>query len=103
MSIRYTDRLAELGATPSVGSIGDSYDNALAESVNALYKTELIKPRRPWRTVEQVELETMHWVWWYNHHRLHRELGDIPPVEYEANHYAAHEPSRAPAGALTNH
>jgi transposase InsO family protein len=103
VSIRYTDRLAELGARPSVGSVGDSYDNALAESVNGLYKTELIKPRRPWRTADEVELATMHWVWWYNHQRLHSELGMIPPIEYETNHYASHQPSRTPASALTNH
>ena len=103
VSIRYTDRLAELGARPSVGSVGDSYDNALAESVNGLYKTELIKPRRPWRTADEVELATMHWVWWYNHQRLHSELGMIPPIEYETNHYAAHQPSRTPTSALTNH
>lgn len=86
-SIRYTERLAELGAKPSIGSIGDSYDNALAEAVNALYKTELIKRQGPWRNAEHVELATLTYVEWFNHRRLHSEIGDIPPAEMEANHY----------------
>ncbi len=88
MSVAYTERLAEIGARPSIGSIGDSYDNSLAESVNGLYKSELIRRRSPWRHAEHVELETLGWVDWFNNRRLHSELGDIPPAEYEHNHYA---------------
>jgi putative transposase len=89
-SIRYGERLAELGAVPSIGSIGDSYDNALAETVNGLYKTELIRgpDQGPWRTVDQVELATLGWVHWYNTERLHSHCYDIPPDEYEEAHYA---------------
>jgi putative transposase len=85
-SLRYGERLAEIGAVPSIGSIGDSYDNALAEAVNALYKTELIRgPQQgPWKTVDDVELATLGWVTWFNNERLHGTLNDIPPVEYEA-------------------
>lgn len=93
-SIRYTERLAEIGASPSIGSIADSYDNALAETVNGLYKTELIHRRSPWRTVDDVELATLSWVHWFNNQRLHSALGDIPPAEFEAAHYA----QLAPAG-----
>ncbi len=89
-SIRYGERLAELGALPSIGSVGDSFDNALAETVNGLYKTELIygPDQGPWRTVEQVELATLGWVHWYNTSRLHGYIADIPPDEHEENHYA---------------
>jgi putative transposase len=85
-SLRYGERLAEIGAIPSIGSVGDSYDNALAEAVNALYKTELIRgPQQgPWKSVDDVELATLGWVSWFNTVRLHGTLGDIPPVEYEA-------------------
>ena len=83
LAIRYTERLAEAGAVTSVGSRGDSYDNALAESVHALYKTELIRRRGPWRSLDQVELATAEWVDWYNQRRLHSAVGDIPPAEYE--------------------
>ena len=87
-SMRYGERLAELGAVPSIGSVGDSFDNALAETVNGLYKAELIYgPRQgPWRSVEAVELATLQWVHWYNHTRLHGYLDDVPPVEYEATY-----------------
>jgi putative transposase len=88
LSLIYTSRIAELGATPSTGSVGDSYDNALAEAVNGLYKTELIRRRGPWRTVEQVELATLEWVWWWNHQRLHGELGYQTPAEAENAYYA---------------
>jgi putative transposase len=97
-SVRYGDRLAELGAVPSIGSVGDSFDNALAETVIGLYKTELIRGpgQRPWRTVEDVELATLGWVHWHNNTRLHGYLGDVPPAEFEAAFYAAHQ--AAPIG-----
>lgn len=88
MSLVYTDRLIELGANPSTGTVGDSYDNALAEAVNGLYKTELIRRQGPWRTVEQVELATLEWVWWWNNQRLHSELGYRTPTEIEDAYYA---------------
>jgi putative transposase len=87
-SIRFTERLAEAGIQPSVGAVGSSYDNALAETINGLYKTELIKPRKPWRTIDELEYATARWVDWFNHHRLYEYCGDIPPVEMEAAHYA---------------
>src|SRR5690606_8121131 len=87
LSIRYTERLAEAGIEPSVGSRGDSYDNALAESIIGLYKTELIRPRGPWRSVEDVELATPEWVWWFNNQRLLGSIGHVPPVEKEQEHY----------------
>jgi transposase InsO family protein len=86
VSIRYSERLAEAGIEPSVGSRGDSYDNALAETINGLYKAELIH-RRTWKTRESVELATLEWVAWFNHHRLMEPLGYIPPAEAEANYY----------------
>ena len=87
-SIRFTERLAEADIQPSVGAVGSSYDNALAETINGLYKTELIKPNKPWRTIEEVELATARWVAWFNGHRLYEYCGDIPPVELEAAYYA---------------
>lgn len=87
VSIRYTERLAEAGAEPSVGSKGDSYDNALAETINGLYKAELIHRRAPWKTKEAVELATLEWVAWFNHQRLLAPIGYIPPAEAEANYY----------------
>lgn len=87
VSIRYTERLAEAGIEPSVGSRGDSYDNALAETINGLYKAELIHKRAPWKTREAVELATLEWVHWFNHHRLLESIGYIPPAEAEANYY----------------
>jgi putative transposase len=87
LAIRYTERLAEAGAVRSVGSRGDSYDNALAETVNGLYKTELIRRRGPWRSLEQVELATGEWVEWWNHRRLHGATDDLPPAEYEDLYY----------------
>ena len=89
-SIRFSERLAEAGIQPSVGAVGSSYDNALAETINGLYKTELIKPRKPWRTIEEVELATAEWVDWFNHRRLYEYCGDIPPVDLEAAYYAQH-------------
>jgi putative transposase len=87
VSIRYTERLAEAGVEPSVGSRGDSYDNALAETINGLYKTELVRRRAPWKTREALEFATLEWVEWYNHHRLLEPIGYIPPAEAEANYY----------------
>ena len=87
LSIRYTERLAEAGIEPSVGSKGDSYDNALAETINGLYKAELIHRRAPWKTREAVELATLEWVTWFNHQRLLEPIGYIPPAEAEANYY----------------
>jgi putative transposase len=89
LSIRYTERLAEEGAVTSVGSKGDSYDNALAETINGLYKTELIRRRGPWHTVEHVELATAEWVDWWNQRRLHSATGYASPAEFEAAHYDA--------------
>ena len=89
-AIRFGERLAEAGIAPSVGSAGDSYDNALAETINGLYKTELIKPKKPWRTVDDVEFATAEWVEWFNHRRLHQYCGDIPPTELETAYYAQH-------------
>jgi putative transposase len=100
-SIRYGERLAELGAVPSIGTVGDSFDNALAESVNGLYKTELIRgPDHdgPWRTVDDVELATLSWVHWHNTQRLHSYLGDVPPAEFEAAFYAAQQPDQHTVG-----
>ncbi len=88
LAIRYTERLDDAGAIGSVGSKGDSYDNALAETVNGLYKAELINRQAPWRSIEQVELETAAWVHWWNAQRLHGACGDIPPAEYEAAYWA---------------
>jgi len=87
LSIRYTERLAEAGIEPSVGSRGDSYDNALAESIIGLFKTEVIRRRGPWRSVEDVEFATLEWVWWFNYHRLLGPIGHVPPVEYEEAYY----------------
>jgi putative transposase len=83
-SIRYTDRLAEVGALASVGTTGDSYDNALAETVNGLYKAELIHRRSSWRAIAEVEAATAEWVRWWNHRRLHSACGWLPPAEFEA-------------------
>ena len=98
MALVYTERIVELGATPSTGTVGDSYDNALAEAVNGLYKTELIRQRGPWRTVEQVELATLEYVWWWNNQRLHSELDYATPIEVEQAYYAGLE-STQPATA----
>ena len=93
-SVRFGERLAELGAVASIGTVGDSYDNALAETVNGYYKTELIRgPQQgPWKTVDDVELATLGWVHWHNTARLHGYLDDVPPAEFEAAFYAAQHP-----------
>ncbi len=98
-SIRYTERLEEIGAVPSIGSIGDSYDNALAEAVNNLYKTELVygPDQGPWKTVADLELATLSWVHWFNNQRLHGYLGDVPPAEYEEV-YDAERRAKLPVG-----
>ena len=91
ISIRYTERLAEAGIEPSVGSVGDSYDNALAESINGLYKNEVIRRRGPWRSLEAVEFATLEWVEWFNNRRLLEPIGNMPPAEAEARYYAEFE------------
>ncbi len=88
MAIKYTDRLKEAGVEPSVGSVGDSYDNALAETINGLYKAEVIHRRGPWRTMQTVEMATLEWVDWFNNRRLLEPIGDVPPAEAEARHYS---------------
>ncbi|MCZ7452323.1 IS3 family transposase [Rhizobium rhizogenes] len=88
VSIRYSERLAEAGIEPSVGSVGDSYDNALAETINGLYKAEVIHRRGPWRNFEAVEFATLEWVDWFNHRRLLEPIGNIPPAEAEEGYYA---------------
>ena len=93
VSIRYTERLAEAGIEPSVGSVGDSYDNALAETIIGLYKTELIRQRGPWRTIDEVEYATLEWVDWFNHRRLFQPIGDMPPAEYEMAYYRQQDES----------
>ena len=93
LSIRYTDRLSDMQIAPSVGSVGDSYDNALAETINGLYKTELIHPNGPWRNAEEVEFATLEWADWFNHRRLLEPIGNVPPAEYEQLYY---ETDRAP-------
>ncbi len=96
VSIRYTERLAEAGIEPSVGSVGDSYDNALAETIHGLYKAEVIHRRGPWRSCEAVEFATLEWVDWFNHRRLLEPIGHIPPAEAEARYYAqTEEPAMA--------
>jgi putative transposase len=96
-SIAFTERLAAAGIDPSVGTVGDAYDNGLAETVIGLFKTELIRRRGPWRTVEQVEAATMNYIDWFNHHRLFETNGDIPPIELESAYYRQH-PDLAEAG-----
>ena len=90
-SIRYTERVAEAGLVSSVGSVGDSYDNALAETVIGLYKTEVIRARGPWRNIEEVEYATLEWVDWFNNRRLLEPIGYLPPAEYENNHWRSQE------------
>jgi transposase InsO family protein len=98
LSIRYTERLAEAGIEPSVGSVGDSYDNAMAETIIGLYKTEMIHQRGPWRNADHVEFETLGWVDWFNNRRLLGPIGDIPPVELEELYYQSQEAPAMVAG-----
>jgi putative transposase len=98
VSIRYTERLGEAGIEPSVGSVGDSYDNALAETIIGLYKTEVIRQLGPWRGVDHVEMETLVWVDWFNNRRLLEPIGNIPPVEFEELYYQEQESLAAVAG-----
>ncbi len=95
VSIRYSERLAEAGIEPSVGSTGDSYDNALAETINGLYKAELIHRRAPWKSRDAVELATLEWVSWFNHRRLLSSIGYVPPAEAEAAYYQQLQPEQA--------
>ena len=97
VSIKYSERLAEAGIEPSVGSVGDSYDNALAETVIGLFKTEVIHRRGPWRSLEAVEYATLEWVDWFNNRRLLEPIGNIPPAEAEANYYATLDEPRMAA------
>jgi putative transposase len=94
LAIRYTERLAEAGAVTSVGSVGDSFDNALAETIIGLYKTELIRRRGPWKGIDQVQYATLEWVDWFNHRRLLEPIGNIPPAEFEAISYGTEDPNR---------
>jgi transposase InsO family protein len=98
VSIRYTERLAEAGIEPSVGSVGDSYDNALAETIIGLFKTEVIRKNGPWRNLEEVEFATLTWVHWFNHQRLLSSIGDVPPAEFEAMYYENQEGPATGAG-----
>src|ERR1700710_2394580 len=93
VSIKYTERLVEAGIEPSVGSVGDSYDNALAETINGRYKTEVIRRRGPWKSLEAVEFATLEWVDWFNHRRLLEPIGNIPPAEV----------GRSPKGGIAVH
>jgi len=96
-AFRYIDRLAEVGAIVSIGTVGDSYDNAMAESVNGLYKAECVKLEGPWKTVDQLELATADWVYWWNNNRIHSSLGWVTPAEFEAAHYNENQPQLQPA------
>ncbi len=93
VSIRYTDRLVDIGASASVGSVADSYDNAMAEALNGTFKAELIEMQDPWKDVEQVERAIFQWVTWYNEERLHSALDHVPPTEYEQDYWRSQEPA----------
>ena len=99
LAVRYTQRLAEAGAVASVGSTGDSYDNALAEAFNSLFKAELVRNRGPWKNIDDLEIAVAEYIDWFNHRRLHGEIGLVPPVEFEDDHYR-HNPAPATVGAL---
>ncbi len=89
-AVRYTQRLADAGSVAWVGSVGDSYDNAMAEAFNSLFKAELVRNKGPWRGLDDLEIATVEYIDWYNNRRLHGELGHVPPAEYEARHAMAH-------------
>jgi putative transposase len=96
VSIRYSERLADAGAVASIGTVGDSYDNAQAESLIGLYKLECVRHEGPWRSVDDLELGTLNWVHWFNEHRLHSALGHVPPAEFEHEHYRRIMPAQQP-------
>ena len=100
LSIRYTERLAEAGIEPSVGTVGDSYDNALAESIIGLFKTEVIRCRGPWRSIDPVEFATLQWVDWFNNRRLLEPIGDVPPAEFEEAYYRSQSAPAEVAGLM---
>lgn len=103
-AIRYADRLADAGALASIGSVGDSYDNAQAESLIGLYKNEMVKREGPWRGVDDLELATLNWVHWFNNNRLHSSLGYVPPIEFEQQHYRQNDSQQQPLpGELALH
>ncbi len=99
LAVRYTQRLAEAGAVASVGSTGDSYDNALAEAFNSLFKAELVRNKGPWKSIDDLEIAVAEYIDWFNYRRLHGEIGLVPPVEFEDNHYR-HNPAPTTVGAL---
>jgi len=94
VAIRYTERLAETGAVASVGSKGDSYDNAMAEAFNSLFKAELVRNRGPWKNIDDLEIAIAEYIDWFNYRRLHGEIGLVPPVEYETTHYSTTLPEQ---------
>ena len=98
LAVRYTQRLAEAGAVASVGSTGDSYDNALAEAFNSLFKAELVRNKDPWRSIDDLEIAVAEYIDWFNHRRLHGEIGLVPPVEFEEEHYR-HNPGATTVAA----
>ena len=98
LAVRYTQRLAEAGAVASVGSTGDSYDNALAEAFNSLFKAELVRNKGPWCSIDDLEIAVAEYIDWFNHRRLHGEVGLVPPVEHEDNYYR-HNPAPATVDA----
>jgi putative transposase len=98
-SIAFTDRLAQAGIAPSIGTVADAYDNALAESTIGLFKTELIDRNKPWKTFTDVEFATAEWIDWYNHHRIHGALGHTTPAEYEAAYHHRRTPADEPVSA----
>ena len=102
VAVRYTQRLAEAGAVASVGSTGDSYDNALAEAFNSLFKAELNRNKGPWKSIDDLEIATAEYVDWFNHRRLHGEIGTIPPAEYEANYYSQNPTKTVVEASLTS-